>query len=262
MQFDVQFTHVAAPWPDTLECVLAAEAAGFGAVWVLDHFSGALFGAESMLECFTQLGALAASTTTIGLGTLVANVANRHPGLLAASAASVQHISSGRLLLGLGAGTSPSSHFAAEQDALGVTIPRALADRHAKVSDALDLFDELWVAERDERWRGFARPVPRPPIVIGLNSTPLAELAGRRADGMNVRWNHPQLAELLAAGRAAFDGRPGAWLPTVWMPFDAAVLDPEHPEHRRFAALGVERIVFSWFRPATVAEIMGCRVHR
>jgi hypothetical protein len=92
-----------------------------------------------------------------------------------------------------------------------------------------------------------------------LNSVPLAVLAGRRADGMNVRWNHPQLAELLAAGRDAFAGRAGTWLPTVWMPFDDDVLDAGHPERLRLEALGVERIVLSWFRAPTVAEIDRCR---
>ena len=260
MQFDVQFTDVSAPWPQTLACVLAAEETGFGAVWVLDHFSGDMFGSTSALECFTHLGALASATTSIGLGTLVANVANRHPGLLAASAATVQHISGGRLILGLGAGTSPSSTFAAEQIALGVDIPESLAQRHARVGAALDLFDELWSPDRDDRWRGFARPAPIPPVIIGLNSGPLATLAGQRADGMNVRWNHPRLAELLAAGRDAFSGRPGSWLPTVWMPWDPDVLDADHPERRRLDALGIDRIVLCWFRVApTVDELERCR---
>lgn len=261
MQFDVQFTEVSAPWQHTLECVLAAQDVGFGAVWLLDHFSGDMFGSSSALECFTHLGALAAATTSIGLGTLVANVANRHPGLLAAAAASVQHISQGRLILGLGAGTSPASTFATEQRALGIDIPASMASRHERVGATLDLLDELWADERAERWRGFARPVPRPPIIVGLNSAPLATLAGQRADGMNVRWNHPHLAELLATGRDAFAGRPGSWLPTVWMPFDEEVLDAGHPERRRLEALGVDRVVLSWFREPTVAEIERCRGH-
>ena len=67
MQVDVQFNPAAAPWPLFRDATLAAEAAGFGAVWVLDHLAGVSMKGTGMLECFTCLGALATTTTTIGL---------------------------------------------------------------------------------------------------------------------------------------------------------------------------------------------------
>ena len=69
------------------DAVLAAEAAGYGIAWTLDHIAGQMMGGDSMLECCTLTGALAATTSSIGIGTLVANVWNRPCGVLAAAAA-------------------------------------------------------------------------------------------------------------------------------------------------------------------------------
>jgi alkanesulfonate monooxygenase SsuD/methylene tetrahydromethanopterin reductase-like flavin-dependent oxidoreductase (luciferase family) len=109
MEIDIQLSPAVEPWPDLRDGILRAEEAGFGAAWVFDHFAGAMLGGTTMLECFTLLGAMAASTERIGLGSLVVNMANRNPGVLAMCAASVQHIAGGRFTLGLGAGTSPTS---------------------------------------------------------------------------------------------------------------------------------------------------------
>ncbi|MDP9463551.1 MAG: LLM class flavin-dependent oxidoreductase, partial [Actinomycetota bacterium] len=115
MKVDIQFSPGANDWPVLRDAVLRAEIDGYDTTWVFDHFDGAMIsGDRPMLECFTMLGALAEATSTIGLGTLVANVANRHPAVLAAAASSVQRISGGRLTLGLGAGTAPSSKWSSE----------------------------------------------------------------------------------------------------------------------------------------------------
>ena len=82
MRIDIQLSPAVEPWPMLRDGVRLAEERGFDTAWVFDHFDGSLLGGTTMLECFTLLGALAAATTTIGLGTLVANVANRHPCLL------------------------------------------------------------------------------------------------------------------------------------------------------------------------------------
>src|SRR4051812_49181085 len=124
MIIDLQISPATTSWPVLRDGVLAAEALGYGAGWVFAHFDGRVLSprgavGSGMLECFSLLGALAATTSTIRLGSLVVNVANRPPGTLAASAATVQRISGGRLLLGLGAGASPTSPWAAEQNALG-----------------------------------------------------------------------------------------------------------------------------------------------
>ena len=99
MIIDLQLNQGSAPWPLLRDAGIAAEEAGFGTLWNLDHFSGAAFGSDSMMECFTSLTAWATTTSTIGLGTLVTNVMNREPGLLANIVSSIQQISDNRLLL-------------------------------------------------------------------------------------------------------------------------------------------------------------------
>ena len=247
MILDLELNAATTDWAQLRDTAAAAEAAGVGAVWVFDHLSGSVLRGDRMLECFTLLGALAASTTSIGLGSMVANVANRHPGVLATSAASVQAISNGRLLFGIGAGAAPGSTWSREHDAIELPLLRRMADRHAAVEHALDLFDALWSADRDPRYAGFPVAEPRPPIIVGVSSEPLAELAGRRGDGINVRAEHANAPDLLAAAteaRAVADpsgARP--WTVTASIFFEDGLFDPEHPERTRMASLGVDRLV-------------------
>src|SRR5690349_3811219 len=116
------------------EAVLAAEERGYGVAWVLDHLAGQMMNGDSMLECCTLTGALAASTTSIGVGMLVANVWNRPCAVLADAAATAQNISGGRFWLGVGAGASPTSPYGAEHAAVGIELSPSLEVRHARVT--------------------------------------------------------------------------------------------------------------------------------
>jgi len=168
------------------------------------------------------LGALAAATTTIGIGPLVANVANRHPAVLAAAASSVQRISDGRLVLGLGAGASPSSKWSAEHSTRGIALHPDIADRHAAVVEQIR----------------FVRALPESiPIIVGVNGVRLATLAGQLADGINVRLSHDRAAELIAAAREAARGR--RFEVSGWT-FDEVDDMREHAEH-----LGLDRLVLT-----------------
>ncbi len=193
MKIDIQFSPGTNDWPALREAVLGAEADGYDTTWVFDHFDGAMIqGDRPMLECFTLLGALAEATSTIGLGTLVANVANRHPAVLASAASSVQRISDGRLRLGLGAGAAPGSKWSSEHVARGISLHDDLADRHAAVVEQIRLIRALPEAM---------------PIILGVNSVRLATIAGRLADGVNVRMTSERATELVDAARAAAEGR-------------------------------------------------------
>lgn len=108
MRFDIQLSPAAESWTSLRDGVLLAEELGYDTAWVFDHFAGAMLSGTTMVECFTLLGALSAATERIGLGSLVVNVANRHPAVMAMSAASVQTLSGGRFTLGLGAGAAPN----------------------------------------------------------------------------------------------------------------------------------------------------------
>src|SRR5687767_8407706 len=182
MKIDIQLSPGADTWPELRDGVLAAEEAGFDTAWVFDHFAGDMLGGSTMLECFTLLGALAAATDRIGLGTLVANVNNRPAGVLAAAAASAQAISGGRLILGLGAGAAPGSRWSAEHRELGLDLGATMVERHRRLEAVLDEIDRLWAPDRDESLATFPRPDPRPPIILGVNSERLAAIAGKRCD--------------------------------------------------------------------------------
>jgi alkanesulfonate monooxygenase SsuD/methylene tetrahydromethanopterin reductase-like flavin-dependent oxidoreductase (luciferase family) len=194
MKIDIQFSAGANDWQVLRDAVLRAEADAYDTTWVFDHFDGAMIaGDRPMLECFTLLGALAEATSTIGLGTLVANVANRHPALLAAATSSVQRISGGRFTLGLGAGTSPSSKWSSEHIARGIPLHADIADRHAAVVEQIRLI----------------RALPETtPIIVGVNSVRLATLAGQIADGINVRMTHERASEFVDAAQLAAGDRP------------------------------------------------------
>lgn len=259
MIIDIQLNPAVDPWPRLRDGVLAAEEAGFAAVWVFDHFDGGVLRGETMLECFTLLGAYAAATTRIGVGSLVTNLANRNPGVMAMAAASVQAISGGRLLLGVGAGAAPGTRWSAEHRALGIELGSTLAERHRRLAVALDVVDRLWEAGPADGL-GFPRPHPRPPIYVGINSVPLAELAARRCDGINVRADHPDLAVLLqaaTAARAASELHDVPFTLSVWTPWDPALADPDHPRRREFARLGITRLVLTCLDPFDIDEISG-----
>jgi alkanesulfonate monooxygenase SsuD/methylene tetrahydromethanopterin reductase-like flavin-dependent oxidoreductase (luciferase family) len=199
-----------------------------------------------MLECFTLAGALAAATSTIGIGTLVVNAANRTAGLTVSAAASVQEISGGRFVFGLGAGAAPNTKWSEEQDLLGIPLPGSMAARHARLVEVLDLCDELWEANRDPKWTGFPLPSPRPPVLLGVNSVALAEIAGRRCEALNVRIGHPQIGEFFDAARTARASSSRAAAPpvlTAWAALSPASLDPDGDIQGTLAALGGERLI-------------------
>lgn len=241
---DLQVNQGQCAWPQLIEIAHIAESSGYSTLWVADHLSGHVMNAPSMPECFTLLGALAAVTSTIGIGPLVANVGNRHPGVLASAAATVQNISSGRLILGLGAGASPASTFAAEQLALGIALPATMSERHAKLEHTLDVLDEIWSPTRDEKFATFEMPCKLPPRIIGVNSTALAKVAGTRTDGVNIRSSHPQRAEILrvAQDAAAAAGK-SDFIVSVWDWFNEALLDPTSAVCKELASEGVNKII-------------------
>jgi alkanesulfonate monooxygenase SsuD/methylene tetrahydromethanopterin reductase-like flavin-dependent oxidoreductase (luciferase family) len=191
MLTDIQFSSAHNDWPTLRDAVRRAESDGYDTTWVFDHFDGDMLrGDRDLLECLSLLGALASATTTIGIGPLVANVANRHPAVLAAAAASIDRISDGRLRLGIGAGAAPGSPWAREHDARGIPLDADLSARHAAVIRQIDA----------------VRAVCDAPVIVGVNSVSLATIAGTHADGVNVRLASTGAeAHLEAARRAAGD---------------------------------------------------------
>jgi alkanesulfonate monooxygenase SsuD/methylene tetrahydromethanopterin reductase-like flavin-dependent oxidoreductase (luciferase family) len=240
---DVQLSASHVDWPTLRRASLEVEERGFDALWVLDHLAGTPFGGATSLECFTWLGALAEATSTITLGALVANTWNRQVGTLAVAAASVTEISGRPFLFGIGAGAAPTSRWADEQHAVGADIHDDLAVRHERVERLLDLTDEMWRPERTETLDAFLMPSPTPPRIVGVNSVRLAEIAGRRAEGVNVAWQHPGRDEFLDAARQAAGDR--EFTVTAWVPWSPDLLDPSHPARLEMAARDLDRVILA-----------------
>ena len=254
MRFDLQINPGNSIWPIARDAALAAEAAGFKTLWTVDHLAGDVMHAPDMPECFTLLGALAGVTSKIELGPLVVNVGNRHPAILANCVATMQQISGGRFVLGLGAGSSPNSPFAAERRAIGLLPPARLADRHAAV---IDVMNELWSPTRRAELVAFPIATPRPHVIIGANSVALAKIAGERTNGINIRASHERAGEILAAAKLAHanSGIDKAFTVSVWEHYDEALLRGDDPRLDVWRSWGVDRVILLMFKSVDFAAL-------
>jgi F420-dependent oxidoreductase-like protein len=115
------------PWSEILDVAAHAERTGWDSVWIADHF---MPNAEDtngeMHECWAALGGLAAAVPRVRLGSLVAGNTYRHPAVLAKQAVTTDHISGGRLVLGVGAGWQENEHIAY---GIGYSTVRGRLDR-------------------------------------------------------------------------------------------------------------------------------------
>jgi len=128
-----------------VETVLAAEQAGFDSFWVMDHYHQIPnVGAETepMLEAYTLLGGVAAHTSRIQLGTMVTGVTYRNPAFLAKVVTTLDIVSSGRAILGIGAAWNES-----ESRAYGYDWP-STAERFERLEDALQICRGMFTQER------------------------------------------------------------------------------------------------------------------
>jgi alkanesulfonate monooxygenase SsuD/methylene tetrahydromethanopterin reductase-like flavin-dependent oxidoreductase (luciferase family) len=244
---DLLFDPFDAHWTDVRDGARAAERSGFDGVWLYDHLAGSVHRASRVLECWTTLTAVAAAVPRLAVGPLVLNVANRDPGTLAVMAATLQEVSGGRLLLGLGAGGGRDTPYAAEQEAFGRAVAGSRTRRQS-VEDAATRLRAVWTGAFGGA-AGFVRPEPPPPIVIGGFGPKMAELAGRVGDGMNTPAG-PRLADHIAIARAAHEaaGRdPARFLVT-------ASARPSARELERLADLGVDRAIV-FVSPPYVGDI-------
>src|SRR5438270_11926932 len=100
------------PWDRLVDLARCGEAAGVDGLWFPDHFMSADDNSlgQPVLECWSVLSGLAASVPRVRIGAMVTGNTYRHPAVLAKMAATVDHISGGRLVLGLGAGWQENEH--------------------------------------------------------------------------------------------------------------------------------------------------------
>jgi len=125
----------------------AADDAGFDSVWVMDHFYqvGQGYGApdEPMLEAYTALAYMAAVTRNVRLGTMVTGSFYRHPGVLVKMVTTLDVLSEGRSMLGIGAGW-----YEMESRGMGVPFPYSLKERMGRFEETLKIAHHMW---RDDR---------------------------------------------------------------------------------------------------------------
>ena len=168
--------------PDTMLAVArTAESAGFESLWTAEHVvlpdpqvpPSPAHPLTPMVHPFTSLAYIAAVTDSILLGTGITLIAQRNPVILAKESASVDHISRGRLIFGIGAG-----YLTQEFEALGVNF----SQRGARTDEYIDAIRELWTSESPKfsgqfvnyggiQSRPLAYQSDGPPIIVGGTST-------------------------------------------------------------------------------------------
>lgn len=184
----------AAPFEDVIARVRQGEAMGFDSLWVADHMTGQ-YPRLISYEAWALLGAVAAVTSRVRIGTLVTPITFRHPALLAMAATTVDHASSGRLEIGLGIGGAPvDGMVVGVEDWPG-------PERVARLEEQIDLLDRLLRGEKIDGHTGYyptsgavvTPPIqqPRPPFVVAGSGPRLLDLAARRADAWNTLGGQP-----------------------------------------------------------------------
>ncbi|HET6600354.1 MAG TPA: LLM class flavin-dependent oxidoreductase, partial [Gaiella sp.] len=167
-------------WEQWLALALAAEDAGLGGLFRSDHYRSIVRGEPSgSLDAWATLAALAARTDRIRLGTMVSPVTFRHASVLAKNAVTVDHVSGGRVELGIGAGW-----YEAEHESYGFPFGTQRA-RLDELDRQLAEIVRQWTEADD------VRPVPlqqpRPPIIVGGKAKPRTVAAAvRYADEYNT----------------------------------------------------------------------------
>ena len=264
MHTDILLMPFGATYPEMRDAALAVEAAGFDGIWTWDHLRDADRNTGRVPECLVTLAALGEAVPRVALGSLVLNVANRDPGLLANMAATLQQVSGDRFILGIGAGGGGDLPYAAEQTMRGLPVPPDRV-RAQQVAEAVQVMKRLWSGDASdfegEHFQlrapsGFLQPDQPPPVIVGGFGPRMAGVAGRYADGFNA--GGPQLGQLLDVARAARAeaGHPAdGFLATASAGFNERSLRAESPDRAALEALGVERLILSIPPPFDLAVI-------
>src|SRR6185369_10914548 len=195
MDFGMQLA--ALPAADLLETAKKAEALGYAALYVPDHWAyerqggGGLDDGANAWEATTILGALGAVTSRARLGSLVFCNLFRHPATTAQAVATLDHVTRGRAMLGIGSGWTK-----AEFEMMGMAFPD-VTPRLRMLDEAVRVVKSLWTAPRTTFDGEFYRlrdafivpkPVqtPHPAVMLGGNGKGILRIAAREADHLNV----------------------------------------------------------------------------
>jgi alkanesulfonate monooxygenase SsuD/methylene tetrahydromethanopterin reductase-like flavin-dependent oxidoreductase (luciferase family) len=258
-------------WPTLVEHWKHIEALGYDSVWVGDHFLNPHNLEENWFDGWSLLAALATQTSTIRVGTLVTNIIYRNPAIIARQAQTLDHISKGRLELGIGATTErdPSHQMT------GVEV-WSTSERVGRFREVVGIVDAMlrqdttsyqgrYYQVTEARLRPASLQKPRPPLTIAAIGQMTLKVAAQYADTWNTYggWNlSPQQAletirqrnELLD-GYCAKIGRDAGEIRrsllagiTADTPF--ASLGAFHDFVGRFQEVGITEFIFYYDYPA------------
>jgi F420-dependent oxidoreductase-like protein len=210
-----------------------AEDVGYTSIWVMDHlFQIPPIGSArmEMLEAYTALGFIAANTTTVKVGTMVTGVTYRNPGFLCKQVSTLDVLSGGRAVFGIGA-----AWFDREHKAFGIPFP-PLKERFERLEETILVCKQMWSRE-DGRFEGkhyqFKETLnspqslqkPHPPLLIGgRGEKKTIRLAAKYANAYNIHTDSPEVArhkfEVLRGHCEALGRDPAEIRRTVLMPMD------------------------------------------
>ncbi len=185
------------PWATLLENCQKVESLGYDSLWAADHFVNGHNLEEDWFDGWSVITALAAQTRTIRVGTLVTNIIYRNPAVLAKQALTVDHISRGRLNLGIGAtGEHDPSHRMT-----GVEVWKT-AERVQRFREVIEIVDQMlrneittyrgrYYTVTEARMKPAPVQKPRPPLTVGVMGPTTLKVAARYADVWNTAagWN-------------------------------------------------------------------------
>lgn len=259
MRFGVQYPFF--NWPGgsaelagrLAESARILDEAGAETIWLMDHFfqmDWLLPAEEPMLEGYTSLGFLAGQTSRAELGLLVTGVTYRHPGLLAKTVSTLDVLSGGRAILGIGAAWYEREHLG-----LGVPFP-AVSERFERLEEAIQVCQQMWsgkAATYGGRHYQLAEtldspgPLHRPRILIGGGGEQKTlRLVARYADACNLFPDSPEgLAHKLDVLRrhCEAEGRDYADIAkTILYPAEVTDADPFLAGLAPYAELGADTV--------------------
>jgi probable F420-dependent oxidoreductase len=228
VKFSLWPSNTRAP-ADVLEDVRGAEANGWYGVWLADHYmpnTGDTTPARGdVYECWALLPALAAVTERVRIGTLVSPTSIHHPALLAKRAATIDQLSGGRFVLGLGAGWQLNEHHAygIELEPPGKRVSRfeeAITIVRSMLADDTTTFSGEFYNFIDAP--ADPKPVQAPlPLLVGTRGPRMLRITARHANEWNT-WHAPDLADRIQALAQACEktGRDPA---TMWRSVNALI---------------------------------------
>jgi F420-dependent oxidoreductase-like protein len=248
-----------AAWRRTVEVARQADRLGFESIWLYDHFHTVPRPTDEItFESFTTLSALAAMTSRVRLGHVVTCTAFRNPALPAKMISTMDAISGGRMVLGIGAGWKRDEWLA-----YGYGFPET-KERLAILADHLPIIDAMLRGDKHQHatYEGKyasvrnARNVPKPlqqprvPIMVGGNGPNVTwRLAARYADELNLDGMSPtEVAEVLPVIRSRCEeiGRDPATLAVsvhIWKSDAAPTGAPRIDRLGGYRELGVSRVI-------------------